>query len=146
MIYRHRISKTRLKAEINIVPYIDVMLVLLVIFMVTAPFINQSLNINLPKSTTNHNDVSTNDINISLYMQKDGHCYLKLHTYDKLIINCGNLAPYFSEVQFWLKQNSQSAVLVMADRSLQYESVINTLNILREAGAQKIGLSTIPVQ
>jgi len=140
-----RSSHSRLKAEINIVPYIDVMLVLLVIFMVTAPLLNQGVEVDLPKAAAERIDTKERDTEVVvLSVQKNGVCYLNVGSEKAEPVNCANLEPRLADIRQRLAQKPQPPVLVRADRDLKYDDVIKAMAVLREAGAAKVGLSTAP--
>lgn len=140
-----RSSHGRLKAEINIVPYIDVMLVLLVIFMVTAPLLNQGVEVDLPKAAAEKIDIKDQEVEILvLSVQKDGTCYFNVGSEKAQPINCHSLEPRLAEIHERLSKKPQPPVLVRADRELKYDEVIKAMTVLRDAGAAKVGLSTAP--
>ncbi len=138
-----RSSHSRLKAEINIVPYIDVMLVLLVIFMVTAPLLNQGVEVDLPKAPAEQIDVKNQGTEvIVLSVQRDGTCHLNVGSESAQPLSCQNLEPRLGEIRERLSRKPQPPILVRADRELKYDQVIKAMAVLREAGADKVGLST----
>lgn len=138
-----RSSHGRLKAEINIVPYIDVMLVLLVIFMVTAPLLNQGVEVDLPKAAAEQIDTKDQETEVLvLSVQKNGACYLNVGSEKAQSVNCENLEPRLADVRERLSRKPQPPVLVRADRELKYDEVIKAMTVLRDAGAVKVGLST----
>ncbi|HHW78999.1 MAG TPA: protein TolR [Xanthomonadaceae bacterium] len=138
-----RSSHGRLKAEINIVPYIDVMLVLLVIFMVTAPLLNQGVEVDLPKAAAEQIDTRDQETEVLvLSVQKNGACYLNVGSEKAQSVNCENLEPRLADVRERLSRKPQPPVLVRADRELKYDEVIKAMTVLRDAGAVKVGLST----
>ncbi len=138
-----RSSHGRLKAEINIVPYIDVMLVLLVIFMVTAPLLNQGVEVDLPKAAAEQIDTKDQETEVLvLSVQKNGACYLNVGSEKARSVNCENLEPRLADVRERLSRKPQPPVLVRADRELKYDEVIKAMTVLRDAGAVKVGLST----
>jgi biopolymer transport protein TolR len=140
-----RSSHGRLKAEINIVPYIDVMLVLLVIFMVTAPLLNQGVEVDLPKAPAESlNDRDQASEVVVLSVQKDGACYLGIGAEKAQPVNCDTLEPRYGEIQQHLNRRPQPPVLVRADREVRYEQVIEAMAALKGVGAVKVGLSTAP--
>lgn len=140
-----RSSHSRLKAEINIVPYIDVMLVLLVIFMVTAPLLNQGVEVDLPKAPAAALDThqQTHEV-IVMSVQKNGLCSLNVGSEKAQSVDCKQLVPRRVEVEELLKRAPQPPVLVRADKDVRYEQVIQAMAALKEAGAIKVGLSTAP--
>jgi len=140
-----RSSHGRLKAEINIVPYIDVMLVLLVIFMVTAPLLNQGVEVDLPKAAAEKIDIKDQEIEVVvLSVQKDGSCHINVGSEKAQTVDCRSLEPRLADIRARLGRNPQPPVLVRADRELKYDEVIKAMTVLRNAGAAKVGLSTAP--
>ncbi len=140
-----RSSHSRLKAEINIVPYIDVMLVLLVIFMVTAPLINQGVEVDLPKAPAETLDTPQQESEvIVMSVRKDGSCYLNVGSEKAQPVDCKQIAPRRVEIEERLKRIPQPPVLVRADKDVRYEQVIQAMAALKEVGATKVGLSTAP--
>ncbi len=140
-----RSSHGRLKAEINIVPYIDVMLVLLVIFMVTAPLLNQGVEVDLPKAPSESlNDRDQASEVVVLSVQKDGACYLGIGAEKAQPVDCDTLEPRLQGVVELMARKPQPPVLVRADREVKYDQVIKGMTALRNTGAIKVGLSTAP--
>jgi biopolymer transport protein TolR len=140
-----RSSHGRLKAEINIVPYIDVMLVLLVIFMVTAPLLNQGVEVDLPQAPAEPLETQNQEAEVVVMsVQKDGSCHLNVGSEQAQLVNCKTLEPRYTEIQGHLNQKPQPPVLVRADREVRYEQVIEAMSALKGAGAVKVGLSTAP--
>ncbi len=140
-----RSSHGRLKAEINIVPYIDVMLVLLVIFMVTAPLLNQGVEVDLPKAPAEPIDTHNQDSEVVvLSIRKDGGCFLNVGAEQAQAVDCDTLEPQRQSIEGLLARKPQPPVLVRADRELMYDRVIKAMAVLSKAGASKVGLSTAP--
>jgi biopolymer transport protein TolR len=140
-----RSSHGRLKAEINIVPYIDVMLVLLVIFMVTAPLLNQGVEVDLPKAQAEALDIQNQEINtVVLSITREENCYLGVGPERAEPVECDTLEPRRRTVGELLGQTPPPPVLVRADREIKYDRVIRAMQALREAGAVRVGLSTAP--
>lgn len=123
----------RLKNDINVVPYIDVMLVLLVIFMVTAPMITPGL-INLP-SVGQASEVPTKPLEVQI--KEDGSVALRIHEagaqFEK--INSQNLVD---EVQSRI--TAQTPVVIAADGHVPYETVMKVMDQLRSSGVSRLGL------
>ena len=136
---KHRRGRRQLEGSINVVPYIDVMLVLLVIFMVTAPLISQSV-IDLPVAGDVGNTQQNEAIEIQLpadgtYTVKDynfGAEEVNLHTVEDAILLVRERRELFPD----------APLLIAADRNLQYEKVVELLARLHEEGIQNIGLMT----
>jgi len=142
---RRRSSYGRLKAEINIVPYIDVMLVLLVIFMVTAPLLNQGVEVDLPQAPAEPLETQNQEAKVVVMsVQKNGSCHLNMGSEQAQSVNCKTLEPRYTETQGHLNQKPQPPVLVRADREVRYAQVIEAMAALKGAGAVKVGLSTAP--
>jgi biopolymer transport protein TolR len=119
--------------EINMVPFIDVMLVLLIIFMVTAPMITPSM-VDLPsvgKAAKQPDQV------IQIVVQKDDSLEL-VNDSKKSKINFDNLA---NSVQMSQTGHNNSAVVISADRQVKYEMVVKVMDTLQRAGIQRVGLS-----
>ena len=119
--------------EINMVPFIDVMLVLLIIFMVTAPMITPSV-IDLPsvgKAAKQPDQV------IQIVVQKDGSLEM-VNDAKNSKINFDSLA---NTVQLAQTGQTSSAVVISADRNVKYETVVKVMDTLQRAGIQRVGLS-----
>ena len=119
--------------EINMVPFIDVMLVLLIIFMVTAPMITPSV-IDLPsvgKAAKQPDQV------IQIVVQKDGSLEMVNDAKNSKI----NLDSLANTVQLAQTGQTSSAVVISADRNVKYETVVKVMDTLQRAGIQRVGLS-----
>ena len=132
----HRGRGRRTINEINMVPFIDVMLVLLIIFMVTAPLITPSL-IDLPsvgKAARKPDQV------VEVLVGKDERLQLKV-TSDKAVnLPLKDIAPAVLQAQAG-KPAGSVAVVISADRNVKYESVVKVMDALQRAGVQRVGLS-----
>jgi biopolymer transport protein TolR len=122
--------------QINVVPYIDVMLVLLVIFMVTAPMI-QSGSVNLP--SVDKVPAPPTDAMI-VTVKPDGG--LTLRATSQAPEKPYSRRDLIGEVQAAVSANPGQSVVIAADKSVKYEQVMNILNDLRNAGVNKVGLQT----
>jgi biopolymer transport protein TolR len=133
-----RRARKRVIAEINVVPYIDVMLVLLVIFIITAPLFYQGVEVELPRAVA---EPLLRDEQEPLVLTIDrlGSYYLNLADDPTQPLEAGAVATRTAAV---LRLNPQLPVLVRADRDLDYGAVINAMVLLQRAGAGKVGLST----
>lgn len=134
----------RVKAEMNVVPYIDVMLVLLVIFMIAAPLIQQSVKIDLPQSQqTISAKESDGDLTLPLILSvdRDGRYYLNISKApEEALTNQAIIA----QTQQYLAAHPNIDVYVRGDRNVDYARVIDGLEILNQAGAEHVNLSTQP--
>lgn len=130
-------------AEINVVPYIDVMLVLLVIFMVTAPMLTQGVKVELPKASAKPVDAKKDVINVGV--KKDGSYWLDV---GKEAAEAGGtqmpLADIKQKVAILLNADPATPVLVRGDRAVEYGVVVTLMAELQQAGAKSVGLVTDP--
>lgn len=133
----------RLMAEINVVPYIDVMLVLLIIFMVTAPLLTQGIKVDLPKAGAEPlpEDMTRDHQPLILSVDPAGQFYLNIGGDDEAPIDAGTVVQRVSAV---LRREPQTPVLVKADRAVPYGSVVEGMVLLQESGAEKVGFITDP--
>ncbi|MDA9681404.1 protein TolR [Luminiphilus sp.] len=125
-------------AEINVVPYIDVMLVLLVIFMATAPLLMQGVEVDLPDA--NSSPVSDSDAEpLIVSIDAQARLYLNLGASDDLALNIETVKQRVATV---LKRNPEKAVMVWGDAAVPYGEVVALMSQLQEAGALSVGLVT----
>jgi biopolymer transport protein TolR len=131
-------KRRRLMAEINVVPYIDVMLVLLIIFMVTAPLLTQGIKVELPKANA---QPMTQPKGESLVMSVDiqGRYYLNVGADKDAPVDENTLVDRVAKV---LRAAPDTEVLVKADQHVEYGRVINGMVLLQKAGAAKFGFLT----
>jgi biopolymer transport protein TolR len=120
-------------ADINVTPLVDVMLVLLIIFMVTAPMLHQGISVALPKTATT-NLRSTLEDPIVLSISRDGLYYI-----NETPVARGLLKDRLKAI---LRGRKEKAVLLKADRSLSYGTVIETLDLLNRMGIESLGMIT----
>ena len=133
-------KRRKVMSEINVVPYIDVMLVLLVIFMVTAPLMNQGIKIDLPLSDSKPLDVDADELPLVISVKKDSTYYINVGNEEKPIA----LAYLGEQAGKIIEANPTIKVFVEGDKSLPYEVIINLMNILQLAGATNVNLITEP--
>ena len=128
----------RAVAEINVVPYIDVMLVLLVIFMATAPLLMQGVEVELPKA--NSTPVSDSDAEpLIVSIDAEAKLYLNLGASDDQALSIETVRQRFATV---LKRNPDKAVMVWGDARVPYGEVVSLMSELQAAGAPSVGLVT----
>lgn len=133
-------KKRRMVAEINVVPYIDVMLVLMVIFMVTTPVITQGVKVELPKSKAEPiEQLKDNKTPILATIDEAGLYYFEKDGVQKGPFNADALQ---SEVMATLSIEPGTQVIIKADGRVDYSSVIQLLNMMKDAGATAVGLMT----
>jgi biopolymer transport protein TolR len=130
-------KKRRLNADINVVPYIDVMLVLLVIFMVTAPLLTQGIDVELPQASSN--PLQNQDKPLTLSVDSHGRFFLDIGNDQDKPLSDDDLVRKVSAV---LNQKNDTMILVRADRSVSYDKVVAGMSLLQQAGASKIGFVT----
>ena len=133
-------KKRRMVAEINVVPYIDVMLVLLIIFMVTTPIITQGVKVEIPKAKAEPiEQMKDNKTPILATVDEGGLYYFEKDGVQKGPFNAQALQ---TEVMDTLKIEPGTQVIIKADGRVDYKSVIELLNMMKEAGAPAVGLMT----
>lgn len=139
-----QINRSRRKpvAEINVVPYIDVMLVLLIIFMVTAPLITQGVKVDLPQANAEPLDEDSKPPMVAS-IDAEGQYFLSTEGNNKEPMTATDLAVV---VAAQLQVEPDTPVVVKADRAIQYEAVIELMVLLQRAGAPSVGLMTEPKQ
>jgi biopolymer transport protein TolR len=120
-------------ADINVTPLVDVMLVLLIIFMVTAPMLHQGISVALPKTATTNIRTGLEDP-IVLSISRDGLFYI-----NETPVVRGLLRDRLRAI---LRGRKERAVLLKADRGLSYGTVIETLDLLNRMGIESLGLVT----
>jgi len=126
-------------AEINVVPYIDVMLVLLIIFMVTAPMLMQGVKVDLPQA--NADPVENQDSEpLIVSLKSSGELFLNLGSSgEELSVS---LATIKQRVSVIMRRSPEKPVLVWGDRAVPYGDVVTLMTVLQEAGAPSVGLVT----
>jgi len=137
-VLTHR--RRRAMSEINVVPYIDVMLVLLVIFMITAPLLQQGVDIELPKSNAQPLDAPSEPVLVNVNAKGD------------LILSLGgkhepvDADTLVKKVSAFVRANPQVPVLIGADKGVEYDRVYQTMVLLQQAGVPKVGLMSAPLE
>ncbi|MGH8215994.1 MAG: protein TolR [Rhodanobacteraceae bacterium] len=139
MALQHRGKRRRRMAEINIVPYIDVMLVLLIIFMVTAPMLNLGANIQLPQSAAKALQDEKQPVLVSVDQQ--GNVFLTLGKSPREQVDDATLVK---DISAFVKQDPKVSVLLGGDKRVDYGRVNQVLGLLQEAGVAKVGLMSQP--
>lgn len=125
-------------SEINVVPYIDVMLVLLVIFMVTAPLMTQGIKVDLPDAASGPINVESEEQTLVVTIKADGSYYMNVGESEESVA----LENIGSRTQKILQANPEIRVLVEGDEKLAYGVVVRLMDVLQQAGAKKVGLIT----
>jgi len=126
-------------AEINVVPYIDVMLVLLIIFMVTAPMLMQGVKVDLPQADAD--PVENQDSEpLIVSLKSSGELFLNLGSSGEE--QSVSLATIKQRVSVIMRRSPGKPVLVWGDRAVAYGEVVTLMTALQEAGAPSVGLVT----
>ncbi|MFH1351073.1 MAG: protein TolR [Pseudomonadota bacterium] len=121
-------------ADINVTPFVDVMLVLLIIFMVTAPMMMQGVDVNLPQTTTK--SIKTREDPLILTVNKKGEIFIENHQ----VI----LEDLETKIQAIFKYRRDKEVLLRADKEVPYGFVIKVIAGVKRAGIDKLGMVTEP--
>ncbi|MEE4361594.1 MAG: protein TolR [Pseudomonadales bacterium] len=137
-------------SEINVVPYIDVMLVLLVIFMATAPLLMQGVEVALPAADNEPLRDADKEDPLVISIRADGSIWLNIgmpgadeRAGDASRVSIGNLADQAGKI---LRTRPDLPVFVRADTTIAYGRVIEVMSVLQQAGARGVGLVTDPVE
>jgi biopolymer transport protein TolR len=134
------VRKRRAIADINVVPYIDVMLVLLIIFMVTAPLLKQGVDVDLPNAPANPLDVNSPEP-IVVSVDRKGALFLSIAPDSQTEIGADALVQ---QVKNALMVDPKRPVMVRGDANGPYQNVMSTLVLLQQADVGSVGLVTDP--
>lgn len=139
----YRREKPALNAQMNVVPYIDVMLVLLVIFMVTTPMLTTGVDVDLPKEKTNTLSTS-NQLPVIVSLKDNGEIYISYESNVDMPVSESELIDTLSRLQAKSQEQGEESVQVMinADQNNQYGSIMQLMANLQQAGIKKVGLLT----
>ena len=134
----------KVMGEINVVPYIDVMLVLLIIFMVTAPLLTQGVKVELPKAGAEPLPVKPkqNEKPMVVSIDAGGSLYINIGDSPDTAIDEDTLLARASAM---LRRNPEIDVMVKGDANVAYGRVITAMVLLQQAGASKVGFITDPL-
>ena len=140
-----RNKQLKLMGEINVVPYIDVMLVLLIIFMVTAPLLTQGIEVELPDAASEplDDDLLRDHRPLILSINASGDLFLNIgkdeeQPIDEVTVVARTLAV--------LRREPETPVLVRADETVAFGRVVTAMVLLQQAGAKKVGFVTDPLE
>jgi len=140
-----KVRRRKLMGEINVVPYIDVMLVLLIIFMITAPLLKEGVKVDLPDAGAQPIDAE--------FLAKHEPLILTIDSHGRLYVNIGknrdqpaSETTVSSRTAAVLRRDPQTPVLVKADTTVPYGTVVRAMVLLQHAGAAKVGFLTDPVR
>ena len=133
-------KRRRSIADINVVPFVDVMLVLLIIFMVTAPLLKQGVDVDLPNAPANPLDVDSPEP-IVISVDRNGLMYLNIAPDSEAQIDAESMVK---QVKSALQQDPKRPVMVRGDAEGPYQNVVTTLVLLQQADVGSVGLVTDP--
>ncbi len=140
-------NRRRPMSEINVVPYIDVMLVLLVIFMITAPLLNLGVEVELPEADAEPLDVEQSEEPLIVTVLENGDLYLNaagdLDGTSSGLIDPESLVTTVAAI---VRRNPELPVLVGGDRKVDYGEIYNAMVLLQKAGVQRVGLMSDPLE
>ncbi|MGB0966190.1 MAG: protein TolR [Litorivicinus sp.] len=131
-----RRRRNRMVAEINVVPYIDVMLVLLVIFMVTAPMLEQGVEIALPEAASEPLPVEPNQEPVTVSVDAQGQVFLNVGDATTPI----DLATLSDQVAKIVRQRPDAQINLRGDGTVAYQDIMQVMSALQSAGAKNLGL------
>jgi biopolymer transport protein TolR len=132
-------QKRKLIAEINVVPYIDVMLVLLIIFMVTAPLLTQGVKVELPKAGAEPIENIPNHPPLILSVDAEGSLYINVGDDEDEPATAKEIVARTAAV---LRNRPDTPILVKADRAVPYGNVVGAMVLLQQGGADNVGFVT----
>ncbi|WP_218569467.1 protein TolR [Pseudomonas sp. Hp2] len=130
-----RRKKRKLKSEINVVPYIDVMLVLLIIFMVTAPLLTLSTDVNLP--TSRAKALESRKDPVVVVVSADGQLALQLPKDKPKAMDAATLQAQLAAI---VAQDKEARVVVAGDRDVPYQKIMDAIDAIKQAKVEKVGL------
>jgi biopolymer transport protein TolR len=127
-------DKDALMSEINVTPFVDVMLVLLIIFMVTAPMMTQGMDIDLPQASSDPLESQTEQLLVSI--NKDSQVYIN----DALV----SVEIIRDKLERILMARTSREVYLKADKNVPYGVVVQVMSEIKNAGVEKLGIVTLP--
>lgn len=137
-------KRRRLVADINIVPYIDVMLVLLMVFMITAPLLSQGVKVDLPEAKAKSLE-APNDPPLIVTVDKRGQYYLNVNAKPDESLDAEHLTQLIQlKLRAATEKHQKQAVYVRGDKEANYGEVMQAMVLLQQVGVEKIGLITEP--
>ena len=136
------LQKRKLMGEINVVPYIDVMLVLLVIFMVTAPLLTQGIEVELPKAGAEPIEDVPDHIPVIVSVDAAGNLYINLGDDEDAPKSGKEIVARIGAV---LRNRPDTPILVKADRNVPYGNVVGAMVLMQQGGAEQVGFVTDPL-
>ncbi len=132
-------------SEINVVPYIDVMLVLLIIFMVTAPMLNLGVEVNLPQADAEPLESEQNNEPMVVTVLENGDLYLNAGGESDASNGLIDAETLLQTVSAIVRRNPELQVLVGGDEAVAYGRIYDAMVLLQKAGVTKVGLMSDPL-
>ena len=132
MAFKFYRSKNEPMSEINVTPFVDVMLVLLIIFMVTAPLLTSGIKINLPESSSVLKNEKKDPVTVSINSKGEIFIQKKKFSKDQLI----------NKLSLLKKNNQNLKIYIKGDKKLDYGKVMDLRNLINQSGFKKVALVT----
>ncbi len=132
--------KKKPMAEINVVPYIDVMLVMLVIFMITAPLLTQGVKVDLPQASAEPLPPDSEEP-LEVTVDRDGNLYMNVGEDPESPVDADTIVQRTAAI---LRHKPKTPVMVRGDAQVDYGRVVQAMVLLQQAGAPTVGLITEP--
>ena len=139
---KRRAKNRKLLTEINVIPYVDISLVLLVIFMVATPFMIQGIDLDLPKTESQALNKSKGD-NLTISISREGFYSLDLGEKDKVYKSFKLFSDQFAKI---VKNNPSIEVFLRADKETKYDNVAQTMSLIKSFKSDSINLITEPLR
>ena len=136
----HERKRRRPISEINVVPYVDVMLVLLVIFMITTPLLTQGVNVELPQADAEPLPTEADDP-VVVSVNRDGEIFIDIGEDKDQPVDAETLV---TRIQAVLKYKPKTPILVRGDAAVEYGRVVEAMVLVQAGGAPSVGLITEP--
>ncbi len=135
-------QRRKLIGEINVVPYIDVMLVLLIIFMVTAPLLTQGVTVELPQAGAEPIEDIPNHPPLVLSVDAEGNLYINVGDDEDQPASAKEIVARTAAV---LRNRPDTPILIKADKAVSYGNVVGAMVLLQQGGAKNVGFVTDPL-
>lgn len=138
----NRSGKSKPMGEINVVPFIDVMLVLLVIFMITTPLLTQGVDVDLPQVTSEPIETQEDNDPIIISVDREGNYFITLGE-DTSVVSLDQMSERIMAI---LQRSPDTPVMVRGDRDVPYGQIVLLMSTLQRSGVANVGLLSQPPQ